>query len=37
MGAQAANVSGQFLWISDGLQKPIPSWGDPGESQPWRR
>jgi NAD(P)-dependent dehydrogenase (short-subunit alcohol dehydrogenase family) len=37
MGDQAANVSGQFLWISDGLQKPIPSWGDPGESQPWRR
>lgn len=32
----AANVSGQFLWIKDGLQAPIPSWGEPGELQPWR-
>jgi NAD(P)-dependent dehydrogenase (short-subunit alcohol dehydrogenase family) len=37
MRDQAADVNGQFLWIKDGLQKPIPSWGQPGELQPWRR
>ena len=34
---EAADVSGRFLWIKDGLQKPIPSWGDSGEPQPWRK
>lgn len=37
MSDEAANVNGQFLWIKDGLQKPIPSWGEPGELQPWRK
>jgi len=23
---EAASINGQFLWIEDGLQKPIPSW-----------
>jgi len=32
-----AEVSGRFLWIKDGLQKPIESWGDSGEQQPWRK
>jgi hypothetical protein len=32
----AAMVNGQFLWIKDGLQAPIPSWGDPTSTQPWR-
>ena len=33
---KAASVSGQFLWIKDGLQAPIPSWGEPTSTQPWR-
>jgi NAD(P)-dependent dehydrogenase (short-subunit alcohol dehydrogenase family) len=33
----AASVNGQFLWIEDGLQAPIPSWGDPTTTQPWRK
>jgi NAD(P)-dependent dehydrogenase (short-subunit alcohol dehydrogenase family) len=33
----AANVNGQFLWIKDGLQAPIPSWGESKEQQPWRK
>jgi 3-oxoacyl-[acyl-carrier protein] reductase len=37
MSDEAADISGQFLWIKDGLQKPIPSWGEPGEVQPWRK
>jgi NAD(P)-dependent dehydrogenase (short-subunit alcohol dehydrogenase family) len=36
MSGAAANVSGQFLWIKDGLQAPIPSWGEPTNTQPWR-
>jgi len=37
MGDAAASVTGQFLWIKDGLQAPIPSWGEPTTTQPWRR
>ncbi len=37
MTNEAAQINGQFLWIKDGLQKPIPSWGEPGEVQPWRK
>ncbi len=37
MSDAAADVNGRFLWIKDGLQSPIPSWGEPGELQPWRR
>jgi NAD(P)-dependent dehydrogenase (short-subunit alcohol dehydrogenase family) len=33
----AAGVNGQFLWIKDGLQAPIPSWGEPTTTQPWRK
>lgn len=36
MSDKAASVSGQFLWIKDGLQAPIPSWGEPTSTQPWR-
>jgi NAD(P)-dependent dehydrogenase (short-subunit alcohol dehydrogenase family) len=32
----AAGVNGEFLWIKDGLQAPIPSWGKATETQPWR-
>lgn len=37
MSDEAANVNGQFLWIKDGLQSPIPSWGEPAKLQPWRK
>jgi NAD(P)-dependent dehydrogenase (short-subunit alcohol dehydrogenase family) len=37
MGSDAASINGQFLWIRDGLQTPIPSWGRPAETQPWRK
>jgi len=33
----AATVNGRFLWIENGLQSPIPSWGDVAGSQPWHR
>lgn len=36
LGDKAANTSGQFLWIQDGLQAPVPSWGEPTSVQPWR-
>jgi NAD(P)-dependent dehydrogenase (short-subunit alcohol dehydrogenase family) len=36
MGSAADAVNGQFLWIEDGLQAPIPSWGEATTSQPWR-
>jgi NAD(P)-dependent dehydrogenase (short-subunit alcohol dehydrogenase family) len=36
LGDTAAVVNGQFLWIKDGLQSPIPSWGRGAEDQPWR-
>lgn len=28
VGEAASDVNGRFLWIKDGLRKPIPSWGD---------
>jgi NAD(P)-dependent dehydrogenase (short-subunit alcohol dehydrogenase family) len=28
-------VNGQFLWIADPLQAPIPSWDPPVDSRPW--
>ncbi len=37
MSDTAANINGRFLWIRDGLQSPIPSWGEPGDPQPWRK
>jgi NAD(P)-dependent dehydrogenase (short-subunit alcohol dehydrogenase family) len=37
MSNDAADVNGRFLWIKDGLQHPIPSWGEPGEIEPWRK
>jgi NAD(P)-dependent dehydrogenase (short-subunit alcohol dehydrogenase family) len=36
MSDVAASVNGQFLWIENGLQAPIPSWGEPTTTQPWR-
>jgi hypothetical protein len=37
MGDEAALVNGQFLWIKDGLQAPIPSWSVGSGSQPWQK
>jgi NAD(P)-dependent dehydrogenase (short-subunit alcohol dehydrogenase family) len=37
MSDEAADVNGRFLWIKDGLQSPIPSWGDSSDRQPWRK
>ncbi len=34
---ESAAVNGQFLWIENGLQAPIPSWGDATGTQPWRK
>lgn len=34
---EGADVTGRFCWVDDPLQAPIPSWGDPGETQPWRK
>jgi NAD(P)-dependent dehydrogenase (short-subunit alcohol dehydrogenase family) len=35
-GEEAAGVTGQFLWIEDGFQAPIPSWEAPLDARPWR-
>ena len=37
MSNDAAEVNGRFLWIKDGLQSPVPSWGERAELQPWRK
>lgn len=34
---EGADINGQFCWVDDPLQKPIPSWGDSAETQPWRK
>jgi NAD(P)-dependent dehydrogenase (short-subunit alcohol dehydrogenase family) len=34
---EGADVHGQFCWVDDPLQAPIPSWGDTDETQPWRK
>jgi len=30
-----SDVNGEFLWVEDPLQPPIPSWGGGAEAQPW--
>jgi len=32
---QAASINGRFLWIKDGLQVPIPSWGEFKPAEAW--
>lgn len=34
---EGASVQGQFCWVDDPLQAPIASWGEAGETQPWRK
>jgi NAD(P)-dependent dehydrogenase (short-subunit alcohol dehydrogenase family) len=35
MTARAGAINGRFLWIRDGLQAPIPSWGQFKPSEAW--
>jgi NAD(P)-dependent dehydrogenase (short-subunit alcohol dehydrogenase family) len=35
MSARAASINGRFLWIKDGLQSPIPSWGEFKPAEAW--
>jgi NAD(P)-dependent dehydrogenase (short-subunit alcohol dehydrogenase family) len=32
---EAAEITGQFCWIEDPLQAPIPSWDVPADARPW--
>jgi NAD(P)-dependent dehydrogenase (short-subunit alcohol dehydrogenase family) len=34
---EGADINGQFCWVDDPLQAPIPSWGENAETQPWRK
>lgn len=36
VGDEASGVSGQFLWIENGLQAPIKSWEPPPDARPWK-
>ena len=29
-------INGEFLWIDDPLQAPIPSWEPPADARPWK-
>ena len=35
IASQAAAINGRFLWIKDGLQPPIPSWGEFKPEEVW--
>jgi NAD(P)-dependent dehydrogenase (short-subunit alcohol dehydrogenase family) len=34
---EGADINGRFCWIEEPLQAPIPSWGAPETTQPWRK
>ena len=36
LSEKAAEINGRFLWIKDGLQPPIPSWGEFVPDEAWR-
>lgn len=36
MSEKASTINGRFLWIKDGLQPPIPSWGEFVPDEAWR-
>jgi NAD(P)-dependent dehydrogenase (short-subunit alcohol dehydrogenase family) len=36
LDGKAAAINGRFLWIKDGLQPPIPSWGEFVPDEAWR-
>ena len=35
LGEKASSINGRFLWIKDGLQPPIPSWGTFVPDEAW--
>jgi NAD(P)-dependent dehydrogenase (short-subunit alcohol dehydrogenase family) len=35
LSERAASINGRFLWIKDGLQSPIPSWGEFEPAKAW--
>lgn len=35
LGEKSASINGRFLWIKDGLQSPIPSWGSFLPNEAW--
>ena len=36
LSEKASTINGRFLWIKDGLQPPIPSWGEFVPDEAWR-
>ena len=36
LGPRGDSINGRFLWIKDGLQAPIPSWGDFKPYEAWQ-
>jgi NAD(P)-dependent dehydrogenase (short-subunit alcohol dehydrogenase family) len=36
IGPRGDSINGRFLWIKDGLQPPIPSWGDFKPDEAWQ-
>jgi len=36
LSEKASQINGRFLWIKDGLQPPIPSWGEFLPDEAWR-
>jgi NAD(P)-dependent dehydrogenase (short-subunit alcohol dehydrogenase family) len=36
IGPRGDSINGRFLWIKDGLQSPIPSWGDFKPFEAWQ-
>ena len=37
LASQAGGINGRFLWIKNGLQSPIPSWGDFNPEEAWEK
>ena len=35
MSERAKSINGRFLWIKDGLQSPVPSWGEFKPAEAW--
>jgi NAD(P)-dependent dehydrogenase (short-subunit alcohol dehydrogenase family) len=35
LSTRAGSINGRFLWIKDGLQSPIPSWGEFKPAEAW--
>jgi NAD(P)-dependent dehydrogenase (short-subunit alcohol dehydrogenase family) len=35
-GPESGQINGEFLWIDNPLQAPIPSWAPPADERPWK-